>query len=83
MNHIINKLYKEQKSFGISASTNGETIVTIPVYDGDEEIEIIKYGNYKVNIPLMKPYTPPETKTFQTEFEVMSYLFKEDSHEIR
>lgn len=78
MNHIINELNKEQKPFSISASTNGETIVTIPVYDGSDEIEIIKDGNYKVNIPSMKPYTSSETKTFQNEIEVMSYLFKED-----
>lgn len=68
----------EQKPFSISASTDGETIVTIPIYDGSDEIEIIKDGNYKVNVPSAKPYTPPETKEFQNEFEVMSYLFKED-----
>ncbi|WP_426393339.1 hypothetical protein [Mammaliicoccus sciuri] len=77
MDCIINKLFERHETFSILESTDGEIIVTIPIY-GFGEIEIIKNDNYKVNIPSMKPYTPPETKTFQKEIEVMSYLFKED-----
>lgn len=78
MDRIINKLFERQETFSILENIGGETIVTIPVYDGSDEIEIIKDGNYKVIIPSMKPYTPREMKTFQTELEAMSYLFKED-----
>ncbi len=77
MDRIINKLFEGHEPFSILESTDGEIIVTIPIY-GYGEIEIIKNDNYKVNIPSTKPYTPPETKTFQNETETMAFLFKED-----
>lgn len=77
MDRIINKLFEGHEPFSILESTDGEIIMTIPIY-GYGEIEIIKNSNYKVNIPSMKPYTPPETKIFQNELEAMSYLFKDD-----
>ncbi len=77
MDRIINKLFDRQEAFNILESTDGEIIVTIPIY-GFGDIEIIKNDNYKVNIPSPKPYTPPETKTFQNETEAMAFLFKED-----
>lgn len=77
MDRIINKLFERHETFSILESTDGEIIVTIPIY-GYGEIEIIKNDNYKVNIPSTKPYTPPEMKTFQNETEAMAFLFKED-----
>lgn len=77
MDRIINKLFERHETFSVLENIGKEIIVTIPIY-GYGEIEIIKNDNYKVNIPSTKPYTPPETKTFQNEFEAMSYLFKDD-----
>lgn len=76
MENLLDKLLHEQVPFSIESNTNGETIITIPLLDELDEIEIIKDGNYKIVTP-SKPFTPPNVTTYETEKEVMDLLFKE------
>lgn len=78
MENIINKLLDKQEPFSIESSTNGETRLTIPLLGESREMEIIEDGSYKIMMPSLKPFTLPKEMNFETEEEVMKYLFKEE-----
>lgn len=78
MKNIINKLLDKQESFSTESSTDGETRLTIPLLGESREMEIIEDGNYKIVIPSLRPFTLPKEMSFETEKEVMEYLFKEE-----
>lgn len=59
-------------------NTEGENKIIIPLLGGSREMEIIKDDNYTVLVPSHKPFTLPKEKKFETEDEVMTYLFKEE-----
>lgn len=70
-------LTKKKMPFTIESDTRGEGTIIIPLND-IAEIEIIKGSNYKVLMPSTRPFTPPTITTFQTEQEVIEFLFKEE-----
>ncbi|MGO1989292.1 hypothetical protein [Mammaliicoccus vitulinus] len=74
---LISKLMEKQIHFTIESDTKGEGTITIPLSD-IAEIEIIKNSDYKISMPSTRPFTPPTITTFQTEQEVIEFLFKED-----
>ena len=78
MQNIINKLIDKQEPFSIEFSTDGETRLIIPLLGESREMEIIEDGSYKIMMPSLKPFTLPKEKKFETEEEVMKYLFKEE-----
>ncbi|MBO3076723.1 hypothetical protein J5E42_04250 [Mammaliicoccus vitulinus] len=75
---LISKLMEKQIHFTVESDTKGEEVITIPLNDDIAEIEIVKISDYKVSMPSTRPFTPPTVTTFQTEQEVMEFLFKED-----
>ena len=77
MQNIINKLINKEEPFSIESSTDGETRLTIPLLGESREMEIIEDGSYKIMMSSLKPFTLPKEKKFETEDEVMTYLFKE------
>ena len=79
MQNIINKLIDKQEPFSIESSTDGETRLTIPLLGDSREMEIIKDGSYKIMMPSLQPFTLPKESYFESEKEVMEYLFKEDT----
>lgn len=78
MQNIINKLIDKQEPFSIESSTDGETRLIIPLLGESREMEIIEDGSYKIVIPSLRPFTLPKESYFESEKEVMEYLFKED-----
>ena len=78
MQNIINKLINKEEPFSIESSTDGETRLIIPLLGESREMEIIEDDNYTVLVPSHKPFTLPKEKKFETEKEVMEYLFKEE-----
>ena len=78
MQNIINKLINKEEPFSIESSTDGETRLIIPLLGESREMEIIEDGSYKIMMPSLKPFTLPKEKKFETEEEVMKYLFKEE-----
>ena len=79
MQNIINKLIDKQEPFSIESSTDGETRLIIPLLGESRELEIIEDGSYKIVMPSLRPFTLPKEMNFETEEEVMKYLFKEDT----
>ena len=79
MQNIINKLIDKQEPFSIESSTDGETRLIIPLLGESREMEITEDGSYKIVIPSLRPFTLPKEINFETEEEVMKYLFKEDT----
>ena len=78
MQNIINKLINKEEPFSIESSTDGETRLIIPLLGESREMEIIEDGSYKIMMPSLKPFTLPKEMNFETEEEVMKYLFKEE-----
>ena len=78
MQNIINKLLDKQEPFSIESSTDGETRLIIPLLGESREMKIIEDGSYKIMMPSLKPFTLPKEMNFETEEEVMKYLFKEE-----
>ena len=79
MENIINKLINKEEPFSIEPSTDGETRLIIPLLGESREMEIIEDGSYKIVIPSLRLFTLPKEMNFETEEEVMKYLFKEDT----
>ena len=78
MQNIINKLINKEEPFSIESSTDGETRLIIPLLGESREMEIIEDGSYKIMMPSLTPFTLPKEMNFETEEEVMKYLFKEE-----
>ena len=78
MQNIINKLINKEEPFSIESSTDGETRLIIPLLGESREMEIIEDDNYKIVTPSIRPFTLPKEMNFETEEEVMKYLFKEE-----
>ena len=74
---LVSKLMEKEIPFTIESDTKGEETIMIPLSD-IAEIEIIKISDYKVLMPSTRPFTPPTITTFQTEQEVIDFLFKEE-----
>ena len=78
MQNIINKLINKEEPFSIEFSTDGETRLIIPLLGESREMEIIEDDSYKIVMPSLRPFKLPKEINFETEEEVMKYLFKEE-----
>ena len=78
MQNIINKLINKEEPFFIESSTDGETRLIIPLLGESREMEIIEDDSYKIVMPSLRPFKLPKEINFETEEEVMKYLFKEE-----